>query len=138
MPPSVQSRSEHSDVEDVVAIAVRLNDGTERFFITWGRLQDAVDPRPLASLVLRHAHRFALGGTPVGARACWSLWEARDAPYLYEHLTAVARERIPYGRGYANWKAKKISALEAGKEIYYCGAEHGPTDPPLDAIAPGT
>jgi hypothetical protein len=124
-------------VEDVVAVAVRLEDGTERFFITWGRLQDAVDPGPLASLVLRHADRWNLGGTPVGARVCWSLWEARDAPYFYEYLVDIAREPIPYGQGYGKWKAKKIRALEAGKEIWYCGAEHGPPDPPLDAVAPG-
>ncbi len=124
-------------MEDVVAVAVRLDDGTERYFITWGRLQHAVDPHPLASLVLRHAHGFALGGTPVGARVCWSLWEARDAPYFYEGLTEFAREPIPDGRRYTKWKTRKIRALEAGKEIYYCGAEHGPSDPPLDAIAAG-
>lgn len=29
-------------MEDIVAIAVELEDGTERFFLTWGRIQHPV------------------------------------------------------------------------------------------------
>jgi hypothetical protein len=60
-------------VDDIVAVAVRLEDGTERFFMTWGRIQDPVDPAPLAQIVLQNAAHFAPGGTPVDARVCFSL-----------------------------------------------------------------
>jgi hypothetical protein len=119
-------------MDDVVAVAVRLEDGTERFFLTWGRLQHVIDPAPLAAIVLRNAHRYALGGVPVGARVCWSLREARDAPYFYEGLLKMARRPIPFGRGYERWKTRMAAAIEAGNELVYLGAEHGPADPPLD------
>ncbi len=75
-------------VEDVVAVAVDVDDGTTRFFITWGRIQSTVDPQPLEELVLRHAAGFDLGGTPVRARLCDTLQEARNEPYFFEALVS--------------------------------------------------
>lgn len=40
-------------VEHVVAVEVALTDGGKRYFLTWGRIQDAVDPAPLCEVVLR-------------------------------------------------------------------------------------
>lgn len=108
-------------MEDVVAVAVKLEDGTERFFVTWGRIQDPVDPNPLAAVVLEHASGFSLRGKPVAARVCWSLSEARDEPYFYEALLHFAWDPIPYGKGYKARRKKKAKALSLGKELHYLG-----------------
>jgi hypothetical protein len=81
-------------MEDVVAVEVELEDGARRYFLTWGRIQDAVDPGPLCALVLAVAPRFALGGTPAHARLCETLRQAAGsdaAPYFYECLLRFAR-----------------------------------------------
>jgi hypothetical protein len=94
-------------MEDVIAVEVRLADGARRFFVTWGRIQDVVDPDPVCAVVMRFAQSCALGGQPVAARVCSTLREAaetEDAPMFYE----ARREQI----------AKE---MERGRSIYYCG-----------------
>jgi hypothetical protein len=83
-------------MQDVIAVAVRLDNGC-RYFTTWGRVHDPVDPDPIAHVVLRNAHRYDLGGTPVSAEVCWSLQEASDEPYFHEALVEFASEREPRG-----------------------------------------
>jgi hypothetical protein len=39
-------------MDDIVAVEIRLATGENRYFLTWGRIQDAVEPKPLAELVL--------------------------------------------------------------------------------------
>jgi hypothetical protein len=119
-------------VDDVVAIEVQLADGARRFFLTWGRIQDEVDPEPLCALVLRHATAFSLGGEPIAARVCNTLREAadsNDAPYFYECLVEFSRARIPYGNTYESWRQERDRAMEHGREISYCGR-------PVNADAP--
>jgi hypothetical protein len=107
-------------MEDVVAIEVTLADGGRRYYVTWGRIQDAVDPAPVYELVMRMA-----GGQAVCARMCQTLREAAEsseAPYFYEALTHYSVQSIPFGRGYARWRRKRAAAMERGHEIYFCGA----------------
>jgi hypothetical protein len=111
-------------MEEVVAVEVRMADGSARYFLTWGRIQDTVDPRPVCDLVMEAADGVALGGQPASARLCDTLREAADsgtAPYFYECFMTFARERIPFGDGYAAWRQERAAAMEAGKEIAYCG-----------------
>jgi hypothetical protein len=70
-------------VEDVIAVEVTLTDGARRFFLTYGRIQDRVDPGPVCELVLRHAHRYALGGKAVAT--------GRPAPILLRSPRLSAR-----------------------------------------------
>jgi hypothetical protein len=122
-------------MEDVIAVAVRLEDGAERFFVTWGRIQDAVDHVPVATLVLRHARSgWDLGGTAIGARVCWSLAEARDAPYFYEALVHFGSLSVPYGDAYEDWRARIAQEMEKGEHLYYLGRRSGPSDPELDVL----
>lgn len=60
-------------VEDLVAVAVELESGETRFFLTWGRIQERVDPAPLAALVLRQASTFDLAVflAPLGFAGVW-------------------------------------------------------------------
>jgi hypothetical protein len=111
-------------MDDVVAVEVRLADGTSRYFVTWGRIQEPVDPGPLCELVLHAAPNFALGGKPVGAHLCHTLRDAADsgdAPYFYECFLGFCRTPIPTGDDYEQWRAAKAEAMSQGMEIAYCG-----------------
>jgi hypothetical protein len=111
-------------VDDLVAVEVRLADGTNRYFLTWGRIQAAVDPEPVCDLVLRYSRSCSLGGEPVRARLCATLREAADsaaAPCFYECFLHFAATPIPLGDDYARWRADTARAMEAGREIAYCG-----------------
>lgn len=112
-------------VDDVVAVEVELQDGEKRYFLTWGRVLDAVDGAPIAQLVLRHAAAFSIDGEPARARLCQSLREAADsdsAPYYYECLLRFSREPIPFGDGFEDWRHERAGAMERGDELAYCGS----------------
>lgn len=88
--------------------------------MTWGRIQDTIDPAPLAELILRHADKFAIDGEPESARVLPSLhYAAGGSPLFYEALSKFASERIPFGRRYQRWRKEKEQAMEAGRELYY-------------------
>ena len=111
-------------VDDVIAVAVRLADGRQRYFLTWGRIQDTVDPGPVCDLVFRFSRSCSLGAAPVSARLCGTLREAADspdAPYFYESFLAFASRPAPSGEDYAAWKAGVAERMKAGREISYCG-----------------
>lgn len=111
-------------MEDLIAVEVRLADGQSRYFLTWGRIQQAADPGPVAALVLAHAGRVSLGGEPVSARVCHTLREAADsteAPYFYECLLGFSRTPIPFGDGFPAWRMAMDEAMRSGSEIAYCG-----------------
>ena len=115
-------------MQDIVAAAVRLDTGQERFFLTWGRLQSNVDPEPLAALVLSFSKVCALGGHPITARLCGTLQEAVKQPYFYECFFEMCQERIPPGSGYQKWARRKRKRMARGGAIYYLGQ---PDDEPL-------
>jgi hypothetical protein len=108
-------------VEDWVAVEVRSDSGASAYFVTWGRIQHAVDSRPLEELMLRAAHGFATGGPPVSARVCASLQEASTQLYFYEAMLKFAQQPIPYGEGYEAWRRERANAMEEGQEIYFLG-----------------
>jgi hypothetical protein len=111
-------------VDDVIAVEVRLDTGERRYFITWGRIQHRVDGSRVADIVLRHSRSCSLGGDPVEARVCGTLKVAAlsdEAPYFYECYLDFARKPIPSDDGYDRWKFERAVAMEAGREISYCG-----------------
>lgn len=111
-------------MEDVIAVDVRLADGGHRFFVTWGRIQDPVDPDPVCAVVMRCARGYSLGSEPIAAQLCSTLREAaesKEAPWFYEALMSYSRSAIPFGEGYEAWREQMVDAMERGKEIYYCG-----------------
>lgn len=108
-------------MDDVVAVRVELLDGASRYFITWGRIQDTVDPGPLQDLVMRHAGDFSLRGNAVSAELCL-LREARDAPYFYEALVWFGQQRIPFGRSYQRWRRRVEREMDTGKHLHYLGS----------------
>ena len=98
-----------------MAVAVELASGERRYFITWGRIQDNVDPVPLEALVLSHASPFDLGGSAVAARVCLNLQEARNEPYFYESLVDIARE--PHSADHLEWRPRTAEAVTEGKAL---------------------
>ena len=112
-------------MEDVVAVEVRLADGGRRYFVTWGRIQDAVDPEPLCEVVLSAARHVSLRGEPVSARVCETLREAAEsaeAPYFWECFFGFCQKPIPFGEHYQEWRKETDEAMRRGKQIAYCGA----------------
>ncbi len=71
--------------------------------------------------MLRHAAGFDLGGTPVRARLCDTLQEARDEAYFFEALVSYASMPIPFGDEYDAWRSQIGSEMEEGRGLYYLG-----------------
>ena len=107
-------------MEDIVAVEVQT-DGGPCYFLTWGRIQDKVDPAPLAAVVMSVVTHFKLPGAPLRARVCDSLQEARDAPYFYEYFFSFCQTRIPFGDQYQEWRAHMDERMRAGHEIAAIG-----------------
>lgn len=109
-------------VDELIAVEVQVAGGHSHYFLTGGRIQDAVDDGPVCELVLAVAAHL----DPAGARVCSTLRgaaESPDAPYFYEALFDFAqRGPIPHGDGYENWGQERAAAMEAGREIYHCCA----------------
>ena len=82
-------------MDDVVAVEVQLAEGGRRYFLTWGRIQDAADTKPLCEVLLSAARNFSLEGEPVRARVCETLREAAEsaeAPYFWECFFSSASD----------------------------------------------
>jgi len=109
-------------VDQWVAVHVRTDNRRSRYFLTWGRIQDPVDPGPLEELAVRAAAHFAIGGTPVSARVCSSLQEAAKEPYFFEALLTFAQQPVPRGAAYDAWREERAQAMAEGREFYFLGA----------------
>ena len=112
-------------MEDIVAVAVDLENGDVRYFLTWGRIQNTVDPHLLEQVILAQSTRFAIGGKAVRARLCSSLQDAAQEAGFYECFFSMCQKRIPFGeKTYPKWRSEIDGKMRAGKEIYYLW--HGP------------
>jgi hypothetical protein len=107
-------------VEDVVAVRVTLDSGVHRYFLTWGRIQDRVDPGQIEAIVLENATRYSLGGVPVSATLCL-LREASHEPYFFEGLWSFANDGVPFGRGYNRWRRRIDKEMRNGSHLYFLG-----------------
>lgn len=108
-------------MEDIVAVRVKLSSGRSRYFLTWGRIPEAVDPQPLLAIVRGNLHRFDLGGTPKTVEMCPTLQDASGAPYFFETLFELAQRPIPFGPGYKAWRRRTLAAMKTGRELHYLG-----------------
>ena len=109
-------------MDDYVAVCVKLKKGGRRYFLTFGRLFDAVDGTELEALVLKQSKSFALGGEPVKVEVCYSLADADKTPYFYEALLALHRHGPPHGTAkWKTWKRAMTRAIRNGEMLMYCG-----------------
>jgi hypothetical protein len=112
-----------SVMEEIVAVEVRLADGQNRYFLTWGRIQNTVEPGPVARIVLDMSHRFSLGGVPVSARLRRSLHDAAAEPMFFECFYAMCQKRCRVDDDYTVWRSDMDEKMRNGKEIYYLGRD---------------
>ncbi|HLU08566.1 MAG TPA: hypothetical protein VK003_02790 [Oceanobacillus sp.] len=108
-------------MEDIVALALELENGSRLYVLTWGRIQDAVDPAPLEQLVFEQSVNRVFGEKLVRARLCQSLQEASNEPYFYEYFFAMCQKKIPFGEEYHQWRKEMDEKMRSGKELYYLG-----------------
>ena len=111
-------------MDDIVAVEVET-DSERGVFLTWGRIQDPVDAGPLEMLVMRQATNFSLKGKPMRARVI-SLQRAHKEPYFFEAFFTLCQEKVPFGRGYENWRKKIARQMERGEHLFFIS---GPSEP---------
>jgi hypothetical protein len=109
-------------MEDIVAVKVMDYEGNAHYFITWGRVFDAVDPESLLQAITPHLPRFGIKNF-TDIRLCSSLREASGQLYFYEALFNFSQKTIPFGKSYELWRKKQQERIQNGKEIYYLGKE---------------
>jgi hypothetical protein len=108
-------------MEEIVAVAVALANGQKRYFLTWGRIQDSVDTKPLEDLILTHAVAYDLGGRPTKAYVCESLQAAAGEPYFYEGLCYLIARRGAPNISEAKRNSRLSKLMKQGKGFYYLG-----------------
>jgi hypothetical protein len=107
-------------METIVAVEVQLENGERRYFLTWGRIQNTIDPKPLEDLILKKSSHFAIGGKAISARLCASLQEASNEPGFYVCFFEMCQMKIPYGKTtYPKWRSKINKLMRNGKEIAF-------------------
>jgi hypothetical protein len=108
-------------MEEIVAVKVRDSRGRKHYFLTWGRVFDPVDPKPLISVIRGHLHTFGIGKS-LSIDVCDSLQEAVNERYFYEAFFEMTQV-IGLGRARQKWKAAIKRRIRHGKEIYYLGRQ---------------
>jgi hypothetical protein len=107
-------------MDHIVSVEVELENGDPRYFLTWGRIQDTIDPAPLEQLILDQSHKFAIGGKAKSARLCRSLQEASQEAGFYECFFEMCQKKIPYGENtYPKWREDIEKKMRSGKEIWF-------------------
>jgi len=108
-------------MDDIVAIKVRDSKAGVRYFITWGRIFDRVDPTSLELMVAKQASKFGLRHLRTVV-VCDSLQEASKARYFHEAVFRISQEKVPFGiRTYALWRDRMKRQMLAGRQLFYCG-----------------
>ena len=78
-------------MDEVVAIKVIDARGRHHFFLTWGRVFDAIDPKPLLNAVRARLGQFGIERIRTIA-VCNTLHMAAKQPYFYEALLEFSQQ----------------------------------------------
>ncbi len=113
--------------EDIIAVAVRHTNGRVNYFLTLGKFYWQEELTEIAAEVLSRTTAFALDGEPQEAEVCYSVGDAAEAPYFFEHFFALCRLQLPdYQQGdQAAYDAHALrihEEIRAGGHLYYCGS----------------
>lgn len=103
-----------------IAIKAVDKSGRTHFFLTWGRVFDAVEDDSLLAAVRPNLSTWGVDPDS-SLEVCYTLQEAAAEPYFYEGLFGMAQERIPFGPKYKAWQSRKRKQITKGKEIWYLG-----------------
>lgn len=107
-------------MDNVVAVKVLDAERGWVGFLTRGRLWDQIEDHDVLRVVKAHLRECGIEH-PSEVHLCDSLRDVGSATYFFEGLINFAREPIPFGPEYEDWKNLKKAALESGKDIYYVG-----------------
>ncbi len=77
-------------MEDIVAVKVIDGAGKPHYFMTWGRVFDAVNPEPLLQALIPHLSKFGISSFST-ISLCLSLREASNELYFYEALFSFSQ-----------------------------------------------
>lgn len=124
-------------MHDWVAVEVKTDSGRSGFIVTWGRIQDAVDPRPLQELTLRVAIRFSLGESRVRS----GLRESRGSRGSTRPLRGTAdvgSEADPIWRGIRRVAAGEGEEYGGGTRVLLLGGRVRIGAPTQGEDAPST
>jgi hypothetical protein len=108
-------------MQDVVGIVV--TDGTRKpvAFLTWGRVFDRVNEKPLLDALRKGLRKFGVS-QQAKISVCNSLQEVAGSEFFYEGLCNFAWKPIPFGkRSYPVWALRMRKAIAQGKEIWLIG-----------------
>jgi hypothetical protein len=108
-------------MENIVALRVRLANGQRRYFLTWGRVFDPIDPTSLIDAVWKHLPKYQLPAKAVALDMCDSLQEAASQRYFFEAYLWFSHRPIPFGSRYAAWARATRLRILAGDDICYLG-----------------
>jgi len=109
-------------MHDLVALCARLDTGANFYFMTWGRVLNAVDSSSLERLVEDYGREMVPPGTEiVSIQVCSSLTEAAEAPLFYESFFEFCNDGVPYGSEYEAWRSTVEAELRAGRLISALG-----------------
>lgn len=105
-------------MQDIVALSIKLKSGKLKYLMTWGRIQDKVNPQPLETLIYEKAKKIYFDDEIESVRLCDNLQEASKEPYFYEALFSFSQTKIPFGEDYKDWVTEINKLMNMGKEIY--------------------
>jgi len=108
-------------MEDVVAIKITDRKKGQVAFLTWGRVFDRTDPKPLEKAVANGVKHFGFVNV-ISIAVCDSLQEVRACEYFFEGLIAISWRPIRFKKNtYKPWAEKMRKSIARGKELYFLG-----------------
>jgi hypothetical protein len=107
-------------MDDIVAIKVVDHAEKKHFFLTWGRVFDAIDEEPLLAAIEANLSMWGVRKAR-SLEVCDSLQEAASERYFFEAFFMMSQERIPFGPKYKSWQASKRKRIKKGEDIRYLG-----------------
>ena len=111
-------------MDQVIAVRVTTSDDKTVYFLTWGRVQDAVDSAPVEDLIKKYANQMGpLSGKVMGVETCRSLSEAAGAPYFFEAFFDLCQARIPSGHVHSLWRRRAAKRMLRGRDIWFLGSQ---------------
>lgn len=92
------------------------------YFLTWGRVQDAVDTAGIERVVSDYVVRSTDLRDVEQIEVCASLGEAANAPFFFESFFDMSQRRRPEkGWQLALWRRRTAKRMARGQDIWFLG-----------------
>lgn len=110
-------------MDAIVAVRAKSRSHGDIFFLTWGRVFDAVDTAGIENLIADYAERSTdLRGDIEHIEVCRCLGDAASAPFFFESFFEMSQTRRPE-RGWrlTLWRRRVARRMASGREIWFLG-----------------